>query len=242
MDRKTLKRESREFAFSNKLLIWKPLLTLFLISFIVNFVSIFGFGVNDFVGEFISFAASLFISMITPIFTVGIYLMIKSRLKGETVSFSDSIKDIKPKWSNFFTTYIMTSVYVSLWSLLFIIPGIIKTYSYSQALYIQADNPDMHWKECIRKSREMMDGHKWELFMLHFSLIGWVFLFVVTCSIAMIWFVPYLATISAKYHMYLTNQKDGIKVEAYEVRYCIFCGNRLTPNARFCSKCGSAVK
>ena len=242
MDRKELKRESREFAFSNKMLIWKPFLILFLISFVVNFVSILGLYAGDFVGELLSCAASIFIAIITPIITVGLYLMIKSHLKGEHISFSDAIKDIKPKWTNFFTTYVMINVYVTLWSLLFFIPGIIKAYSYSQALYIQADNPNMHWKECIRKSREMMDGHKWELFVLHLSLIGWVFLFVVTCSISIIWFVPYLTTLSTKYHMYLTNQKDEIKVDACEVRYCTFCGNRLTPNARFCSKCGSAVK
>ena len=64
-------------------------------------------------------------------------------------------------------------IYLFLWSLLFVIPGIIKGYSYSQVYYIANENPGMSVDDIITESREMMDGHKWELFILQVSFIGW---------------------------------------------------------------------
>ena len=69
---------------------------------------------------------------------------------------------------------ILTMIFTFLWSLLFIIPGIIKAYAYSMTTYILADNPNMKAMDALRESERMMQGHKWELFCLHLSYIGWV--------------------------------------------------------------------
>ena len=61
---------------------------------------------------------------------------------------------------------LMTSLFTFLWSLLFVIPGIVKMYAYSMAYYIKLDHPDYGWKACIDESRQLMDGHKWEKFVL----------------------------------------------------------------------------
>ena len=88
-----------------------------------------------------------------------------------------------------------------LWSLLFVIPGIIKGYSYSMAFYILAENPDMTAKEAITESREIMNGHKWELFVLGLSFILWAFAIVFTLGIAAIYVEPYMQlTIANFYH------------------------------------------
>lgn len=70
---------------------------------------------------------------------------------------------------------IVTTVYISLWSMLLIVPGIIASYSYRQGLYILLDHPEMSVTECIRASKHMMQGKKMELFWLDLSFFGWTF-------------------------------------------------------------------
>ena len=85
---------------------------------------------------------------------------------------------------------LLTSLYTFLWTLLFIVPGIIKTYSYSMAMYIKRDNPHLSANECIKLSKKLMDGHKWDLFCLHFSYIGWILLSGLTFGILFLWVAP----------------------------------------------------
>jgi uncharacterized membrane protein len=73
---------------------------------------------------------------------------------------------------------ILRGIYIFLWTLLLIIPGIIATYSYSMAFYILEENPDMGVNEAINASKEMMRGNKWRLFCLQISFIGWAILSV----------------------------------------------------------------
>lgn len=96
---------------------------------------------------------------------------------------------------------IITGFFVYLWSLLLIIPGIIKGISYSMAPYILADNPQMTAREALRSSKSLMDGKKGKLFYLGLSFIGWVLLGSITLGIAYIWIVPYMqATFAAFYN------------------------------------------
>ncbi len=89
-----------------------------------------------------------------------------------------------------FLVYFLVSLYTALWAILLIVPGIIKMLSYSLALYVANDNPYMSANECITKSRELMDGHKWEYFKLIFSYFGWIILSVFTFGILLIWVLP----------------------------------------------------
>lgn len=94
-------------------------------------------------------------------------------------------------WSNILTSLLMT-VKLWLWTLLFIIPGIIKAYSYSQTMYIKAENPNISPSRAIELSKIMMNGHKWDLFYLHLSFIGWIILSAFTIHILGIVYVfPY---------------------------------------------------
>jgi len=92
----------------------------------------------------------------------------------------------------------LISLFVFLWSLLLVVPGIIAVYKYRQAVYILLDNPELGPLECIRRSKEMMDGHKMELFVFDLSFLGW-FLLVAFFFPAEIWFRPY-STISYTYY------------------------------------------
>jgi uncharacterized membrane protein len=135
-------------------------------------------------------AISVFI--VTPALSLSlirVYLMV---IKGKNPEVKDTFSGFDDFWSAFKVTFLAT-LYTFLWSLLFFIPGIVKAYSYSMSFYILAENPGMSAKECIKKSMEMTNGHKWELFVLELSFIGWMFLMPFTFGILGIWLLPYMS-------------------------------------------------
>ncbi|MBE6615658.1 MAG: DUF975 family protein [Ruminococcaceae bacterium] len=96
--------------------------------------------------------------------------------------------------------YLLQSIFVCLWGLLFVIPGIVKSYSYAMTPYILADHPDMDPLEVINTSREMMVGNKWRLFCLDMSFIGWSFLCLLTLGIGSFWLAPYTQCARAAFY------------------------------------------
>ena len=89
-------------------------------------------------------------------------------------------------------TQLLMSLYIWLWSLLFVVPGIIKSYSYSQTMFIKAENPDISASRAIELSKIMMEGHKMDMLMLHLSFFGWALLSSITYNILGIVYVfPY---------------------------------------------------
>ena len=90
-----------------------------------------------------------------------------------------------------FLQHLLRRIYVFLWSLLFVVPGIVASYSYSMTPFIMAEHPDMSASEAIAASKDMMQGHKGELFCLDLSFIGWSFLCGLTAGIGYIALNPY---------------------------------------------------
>ncbi|MDO5538897.1 MAG: DUF975 family protein [Eubacteriales bacterium] len=103
---------------------------------------------------------------------------------------------------------ILRSIYVMLWSLLLVIPGIVKSLEYRMVPYLLAEHPEMSRQEAFRISREMMDGQKWNAFLLDLSFIGWEFLATLTFGLAGFFYVyPYENAVNAE--LYLTlKQKE----------------------------------
>ena len=95
---------------------------------------------------------------------------------------------------------LMISVFVLLWCILLVIPGIIAAYSYSQAIFIMVENPNKGIMQCIRESKEMMAGHKMEYFILELSFFFWMLLGGVTCGLAYIYVYPYMTVTFANYY------------------------------------------
>lgn len=89
---------------------------------------------------------------------------------------------------------VLQAVFNFLWILLLIIPGIIKMYSYAMTYYIAEDYPELDANKCIDKSKEMMDGYEFDLFLLHLSFLGWALLCILTLGIGALWLRPYIAT------------------------------------------------
>ncbi len=101
---------------------------------------------------------------------------------------------------------LMQTVFTFLWSLLFVIPGIVKSYSYSMAQYIKHDNPTWDWEQCITESRRIMDGNKWKLFCLQLSFIGWFFVSMLTCAIGNLWLIPYMSAANLSFYESIKNK------------------------------------
>ena len=120
--------------------------------------------------------------------TVRIYLSVTAGVKPKV---EDAFCGFDDYWAAVKVTFLV-GVFTFLWSLLFIIPGIIKALSYSMSLYILAENKGKAALECINESKAMTNGYKGELFLLGLSFIGWLLLTAVTFGIAYIWVGPYM--------------------------------------------------
>ena len=95
---------------------------------------------------------------------------------------------------------LLVFAYTLLWTLLLVIPGIIKAYSYSMTFYILRENPEMTAGDAITASQKMMDGHKMDLFLLSLSFIGWAILASITFGIGYLWLIPYIYTAYAAFY------------------------------------------
>ena len=91
-------------------------------------------------------------------------------------------------------------IFTFLWTLLLIIPGIIKSYAYSMSGFILAENSEMTAKEAMKVSEKMMAGNKWRLFCLQFSFIGWQLLCILSLGIGFLWLTPYMNAATAAFY------------------------------------------
>lgn len=109
-------------------------------------------------------------------------------------------------------TMLLTNIYIFLWTLLFIVPGIIKSFAYSMTPYILVEEPALTANQAIDRSRAMMKGHKFDLFWLYLSFIGWGLLCILTLGIGFLWLVPYMEASQSAFYA-------EVKAE-YESRQC----------------------
>lgn len=117
----------------------------------------------------------------------------------------DGYKD----FTRVFLTGLLVTIYTLLWTLLLIVPGIIKTYSYSMTFFIMKDDPEVGYDEAIVRSMKMMEGRKMDLFMLDLSMIGWLILSLCTLGIGLLFLLPYNETAHA--HFYEQLKEDALK-------------------------------
>jgi len=105
----------------------------------------------------------------------------------------------KNYWHKVWGMFLM-SLFTFLWTLLFIIPGIIKVFSYAMTPYILEENPELSANDAIDRSRAMMKGRKFDLFWLWLSFIGWGILCIFTLGIGFLWLIPYMQTAEAAFY------------------------------------------
>ena len=116
----------------------------------------------------------------------------------EPAKLSNIVYVFDSHYKNIVLTAFMTNLFISLWSLLFIIPGIIKSYEYRLVPYIMSEDPSMKFKDALAESKKLMNGNKWKSFVLDLSFLGWDILSLCTFGILGIFFVnPYKASTDA---------------------------------------------
>lgn len=146
-------------------------------------------------------------------------MFLKQTRTGEKMDIGDIFNGFRDDFSNTFLIGLMTMIFTVLWSLLFIIPGIIKSYSYSMAMYVKDDHPDYDWKQCIDESQRMMQGHKWELFVLDLSFIGWLFVGACCCGIGTLWVNAYMAAAHSQFYENLRRTEIMNNVENVDPQF-----------------------
>ena len=116
-------------------------------------------------------------------------------------------------WKKVVIANLLRAVFVFLWSLLFLIPGIIASYNYAMVPYILAEDPTIEPKAALEKSKTMMYGNRWRFFCLEISFIGWAFLAVLTCGIGGLWLTPYQQASFADFYREISNTRPEPEIE-----------------------------
>jgi len=128
--------------------------------------------------------------VVTPPLSLGLTMVYLDVTYGDPVEISTLFKGFQ-MMGKAIALFLWMILFIILWTLLLIIPGIIKSYSYAMAYYILAENPDMTAREALTESKIIMDGHKLDFFVLQLSFFWWALLCVVTLGIAFIYVMPY---------------------------------------------------
>ncbi|MDO6737946.1 DUF975 family protein [Wenyingzhuangia sp. 2_MG-2023] len=138
-------------------------------------------------------------------FYLGICLFALNISRGKEFKIEQIFKGFN-YFVNALLAYLLVFVYVFLWSLLLIVPGIIKGLSFSMVFFILADDPELNYSEALKQSEEMMDGHKWKFFKLNLRFLGWAILCLLTLGIGFLWLIPYMYVTYAKFY-------DDLKID-----------------------------
>lgn len=159
--------------------------------------------INPFIGYSLSFV-SLFVLL--PL-AVGYSNSMRVLLEtGDNRLANNSFSLGFGNWLHVVWGMILCTIYIFLWTLLLIIPGIIKSYSYALTPYILVEHPEMSANEAIEESMRLMDGHKFDLFYLQLSFIGWAILSILSLGLGFFWLIPYQMTAQAAFYRDIKNE------------------------------------
>jgi uncharacterized membrane protein len=150
-------------------------------------------------GQFVPIVGPLLPTVIAGPLAVGINVFFLSLVRGNDPDFAmmfDGFKCFVPA----LLTNLLMALYILLWALLLIIPGIIASYAYAMAFYIVADEPTIGPGEALRRSKEMMQGNKFKLFCLYLHFFGWAMLCILTLGIGFLWLAPYMSASMARFY------------------------------------------
>lgn len=219
MDRLQLKNRAKESLKGHYWEFYKMFLMFVLIAFLVGLLA----GTLDYVchtsyvvGEQIVFNKTVPVEikvfqtigevLLSALFTFGIISFSLKISRNEEVTYKELFSKTN-LWLFFILVTLLVGIFVSLWSLLLIIPGIIAGYAYRMVYFVKLDNPDIGVLEAISKSKEIMRGHKLDLFILQLSFIGWIILGAFTLGILYIWLIPYMTITECNFYNSIISER-----------------------------------
>jgi len=216
-----------------------------------------------------TFYNSINIGALLYFISVGLVYYLVKIINNEKAEFSD-IFHFSKDFLRCLGAILLQVLWVLLYMLLLIIPGIIKEFGYALVPHLLADEKykDMSVPNILKKSEEMMYGHKMDLFLFELSFFPWLIVVIITCGLGAIYVIPY-------YNLAVTKFLNSIKVEAEEKEgkvshkeakvedekeiksktksetkktkttktiTCPGCGKTVKANAEYCSECGTKLK
>ena len=150
---------------------------------------------------YLSISFSLLYIILGGVITAGkCRFLLNMTLDKDTAMFTDLFSQFNIFLKTLALNLLMTLI-ISVGLFFLIIPGIVIAYMYSQAFYILVENPEMDVTDCMAASRKLMVGHKWELFYLHLTFIGWLLVGALTFGIAYLWIKPYFDLTCTNYYL-----------------------------------------
>ena len=170
---------------------WNIVVPTFLVYFIIV-------GVIEYLGEQVPILNVLTIIVSGPI-VLGISIFSLNIARNKDAK----IEQLFEGFRNFGTSilaYVLMVLFIILWTILLIIPGIIAAISYSMTFFIIAEDETIGAYDALKKSKEMMNGHKWKFFCLGFSFFGWFLLSIFTLGIGLLWLAPYVNVSYVKFY------------------------------------------
>lgn len=195
MNRVEIKEKAKKIVKENLGGFWKGYIIILAISFLISFAIELIFPKDSTLYSCFTIVASLF----TMTLNVGLYSYILKMVRGESYDKDDIFKFI----GNIFPIIVISllvTIFCILWSILFIIPGIIASLSYSMVYLIYVDDSSMSPMDYLYKSKEMMNGYKWNYFVFGLSFLGWILFSIVTLGIGLIWVIPYVTVAEVVYY------------------------------------------
>lgn len=164
------------------------------------------------VGVAVGLVLGIAFFILGSIVSVGYAKFNLNLVDGENAEIGDLFTYFK-YWKNTVLANLLRTLYIFLWSLLCGIPGIIATYSYAMVPYIMADNPELTASEACKKSKEMMNGYKLDLFVLRLSFIGWSILAALTCGIGYVVLTPYMEAAVADFYREISGTRPVPEID-----------------------------
>ncbi len=190
--------------------------------------------------------------------TVGLTYFMVRFINDESHEFKDIFR-FAGDYVRIFLVNLLQIIFIVLWTLLLIVPGIIKGIAYALVPYLLADDKykDLSYTAVLKKSEEMMKGHKMDYFVFVLSFFGWFLLSALTFFILMIWLAPYFETAKTKFLNDIKTSAEGgstgtvasdnaqettaeANVET-EKKKCPNCGTEVDANTKFCTNCGKEI-
>ncbi len=162
---------------------------------------------------FLSFAFMILHFVIGGAITLGYVKFNLNLVDGKPVAVAQLFSEFGRLWKGI-GMQVQRFVYIFLWSLLFVIPGIYASYGYAMTPYILLEHPEMSANDAITASKEIMNGNRWRLFCLEISFLGWSFLVVLfTLGIGILWLYPYMQASFAAFYREVSRGKFGEPVQ-----------------------------
>lgn len=131
-------------------------------------------------------------------------VFLKQARDGQPMQVGDVFRGFTDDFGGTLLIGLLTTLFTVLWSLLLIVPGIVKSYGYSQAFFVKADHPEYDWRACVDESIRLMKGRKMDLFILDLSFIGWYIVGALCLGVGTLWVTPYHLAARTQFYDELT--------------------------------------